>query len=89
MYKIRKMAMKLSKFSLNNETKLFLIFLLVYGFFMHWTGWEEESRFSLTKSIVENGTLNIDNYYFFSGDLAYYNGHYYSDKMPGISLGCR
>jgi hypothetical protein len=49
-------------------------------------GWNEKSRLALTRAIVENGTIAIDIFEKGTGDKAYYNGHYYSDKAPGLSL---
>ncbi len=74
--------MKFSK----TEVKLFITFLIIYTLFIHWSGWDDDSRFVLTRSIVENNTLSIDDYYRFTGDRAYYQGHYYSDKAPGMSF---
>ncbi len=40
------------------------------------------SRAAMVASIVEHGTLNIDAYAEHSGDKAFINGHYYSEKAP-------
>lgn len=68
------------------ELKIFLTFLLVSVCFIHWVGWNEESRIALTKSIVKEGRIEIDNYSNFTGDKMLYNGRYYSDKAPGTSF---
>lgn len=65
----------------------FLILLICYGyFFPRWASWSQNSRLDLVLAIVDEGTLNIDNYYENTGDYAYFDGHYYSDKAPGLSF---
>ena len=68
------------------EVKLFLTFFLIYAFFVQWYGWNEQSRFILTKAIVEENRFEIDSLYNTTGDRAYYRDHYYSDKDPGVSF---
>lgn len=70
----------------NIEIKIFLTFFLIYLLFSHWVGWNEESRISLTKSISRENSFQIDIYANFTGDRAFYDGHYYSDKAPGTSF---
>jgi hypothetical protein len=52
--------------------------------------WNGNSRLNLTRAIVEQGTLRIDDYHaapgWITGDKAFYEGHYYSDKAIGASL---
>ncbi len=48
--------------------------------------WNADTRIFLTASIVDRGQLNIDPFAVFTGDVASYRGHYYSDKAPGLSL---
>src|SRR5207249_4759356 len=57
-----------------------------YAYFYHGGGWNENSRFDLTRAIVEHHTLRIDAYHQNTGDKAFFDGHYYSDKAPGLSL---
>ncbi len=50
----------------------------------------EKSRVFLTEAIVEHGSLNIDAAVQRQGvtvDLAYFGGHFYTDKAIGLSLG--
>jgi hypothetical protein len=68
------------------ELKIFLTFFIIYFIFVHWIGWNENSRFNLVSSIVDEKKFEIDSYYNNTGDRAYYNRHYYSDKEPGVSL---
>ena len=66
-----------------------LIFALVfisYAYFYQGGGWSQNSRFDLVRAIVEQGTLRIDAYHENTQDKAYYQGHYYSDKAPGLAL---
>jgi len=68
------------------EIKIFLIFFIIFALFTHWWGWDENSRFNLTRSIVDGGKLEIDDYANNTADRAYYKGHYYCEKEPSISL---
>jgi hypothetical protein len=69
------------------QVYLFLVLLLCYGyFFPRWASWSQNSRLDLVLAIVDEGTLSIDSYYENTGDYAYFNGHYYSDKAPGLSF---
>ncbi len=44
------------------------------------------TRLGLTLSIVERGELNIDRFAKITTDKALFEGHYYADKAPGLSL---
>jgi len=69
------------------EILLFVILLSCYAyFFPRWASWNQNSRLDLVMAIADQGTLAIDEYYQNTGDYAYYNGHYYSDKAPGLSF---
>lgn len=57
-----------------------------YSYFYQGTGWNQESHFALARALVEQHTVRIDHYQNSTGDKAYYEGHYYSDKAPGLSL---
>lgn len=46
----------------------------------------EISRFGLTWSLVDRHSLNIDTVEAFTIDKAFYKGHYYTDKAPGLSF---
>jgi hypothetical protein len=66
---------------------LFLGLLVCFGYFLpRWADWNVNSRFDLVISIVDDRTLTIDRLVANTGDYADYNGHYYSDKAPGIAL---
>ena len=47
-------------------------------------GWNQNSRFDLLRAIVERHTLAIDAYHENTQDKAHFQGHYYSDKAPGL-----
>ena len=53
-------------------------------FFYEGGGWNQNSRFDLVRAIVERHTLQIDAYHENTEDKAHFNGHYYSDKAPGL-----
>lgn len=68
------------------EIILALTLLLCYGFFRQEPAWNEFSRYDLVRALVEDGTTRIDAYHDNTGDKAFYQGHYYSDKAPGASI---
>lgn len=57
---------------------------LSFVYFYEGGGWNQNSRFDLLRAIVERHTLRIDEYHENTGDKAESNGHYYSDKAPGV-----
>lgn len=68
------------------EIILALALLLSYGFFQQSPAWNEYSRYDLVRALVEDGTTSIDRYHENTGDKAFYDGHYYSDKAPGTAF---
>lgn len=54
------------------------------------TGWNVNTRLNLIYAVVDEGTLRIDNYHalpaYETGDKAVFEGHFYSDKIFGVSL---
>ena len=44
------------------------------------------TRTAMVVGILEEGTARIDKYQAFTCDKAFFAGHYYSDKAPGLSL---
>ena len=71
----------------NREAKIFLIVWLVYLFYIQTVpGGMESSQLCLTRAIVDEHRLEVDTYYNYSNDLAFYNGHYYSGVSPTISF---
>ena len=57
---------------------------LSFIYFHEGGGWNQNSRFDLLRAIVERHTLQIDAYHDNTQDVAHFNGHYYSDKAPGL-----
>lgn len=49
-------------------------------------GWNSISRLALTANLVQYGRLDIGDFEKKTGDKAEYNGKFYSDKAPGMSL---
>lgn len=66
---------------------VFLVLLVCYLYFLpRWADWNVNSRMNLVLAVVDQNTLAIDSYYHNTGDYAFYNGHYYSDKAPGSAF---
>ena len=57
-----------------------------YAYFYQGTGWNQNSHFDLARALAEQHSVRIDRYEWNTGDKAFYQGHYYSDKAPGLSL---
>lgn len=68
------------------EIILALVLLFAYGFFQQVPSWNEYSRYDLVRALVEDGTTRIDRFQENTGDKAFYDGHFYSDKAPGTAL---
>lgn len=68
------------------ETALFVLLFGAYAYFFPAGGWNQNSRFDLTRAIVERHTLVIDAYRSNTFDLSERDGHAYCDKAPGVSL---
>jgi hypothetical protein len=51
----------------------------------HPIGWNEASHYAQVRAL-DRGTPIIDAYQRTTGDKAYYHGHYYGDKAPGLAL---
>lgn len=73
--------------------RIFLTVFLTYAVFVNFFGWNESSGLNLTRSIADEGRLEIDSYcnlpgadarrfYEFTGDRAYFNEHFYSTRAP-------
>ncbi|HEY3971425.1 MAG TPA: hypothetical protein VGM18_00385 [Candidatus Sulfotelmatobacter sp.] len=61
-----------------------LVTFLSFIYFYEGGGWNQNSRFDLLRAIIEQHTLQIDAYHENTQDKAHFNGHYYSDKAPGL-----
>ncbi len=60
------------------------VLFLSFVYFYEGGGWNQNSRFDLLRAIVEQHTLRIDAYHENTQDKAHFQGHYYSDKAPGL-----
>ncbi len=63
-----------------------VITFIPYAYFYPGGGWNQNSRFDLVRAITERHALSIDAYQENTRDKAFANGHYYSDKAPGVAL---
>lgn len=59
---------------------------ITYVAFPPMAGWNENSRFNLTRAIVDHRTFTIDAYRLNTGDKAQCGAHTCTDKAPGTSL---
>lgn len=68
---------------------LFLAVFLSAASLDHPATWNDNSRLDLVFAVVERGTFRIDAYHdsppTHTGDKAFFEGHYYSDKVIGVS----
>jgi len=74
----------------DNKNKIFILllsatFVLMFSYHKHSYD-NENTRLDLAYSIVIRNTLNIDPYHENTIDKAYFEGHYYCDKAPGLSF---
>ena len=65
---------------------VFVILLTCYGYFQPSLNWASSSRADVVYALVEQNTLSIDHYEKNTGDKAFFEGHYYTDKSIGPSL---
>ena len=78
---------------------IFLVVTLACGWFYAQGSWNQNARYDMIYSFVEPGTpdfltFRIDHFHiiwkgkktFNTGDWAFHDGHYYSNKAPGASL---
>lgn len=66
---------------------VFVALMLAYCYVLpRWADWNQNSRFDLTRALVEHRTVAIDRYAANTGDYATVNGRIVSDKAPGLSL---
>ncbi len=65
---------------------LFLILLACYSYFRPALNWATSSRADVVYALVEMNTFQIDHYEKNTGDKAFFEGHYYTDKSIGPSL---
>jgi hypothetical protein len=63
---------------------IFLSLFVPFSYFNHSDGWNQGVRLAELHAIVLKGTIRIDAYHHHTGDKAYINGHYYSEKAPAM-----
>ena len=59
--------------------------LIAYAWPQQPTGWNASAHFALVRSLAD-GRATIDEYREETGDVAWYRGHYYTAKAPGLAL---
>jgi len=65
---------------------LFVLLFASYAYFYQAGGWNQNSRFAVVRAIAQERVLCIDRFADSTGDKAFFRGHYYSDKAPGLAL---
>jgi hypothetical protein len=65
---------------------VFIILLGTYSYFWQSRDWNTASRLMLTYAMSERGSVSIDGYEDQTRDRARVGAHYYSDKLPGVSI---
>jgi hypothetical protein len=66
---------------------LFLLLLISYVYVLpRWADPNQDSRLKMVVAVVEDGSFQIDKYLGTTVDYAKVNGHYYSDKAPGVAF---
>lgn len=75
---------------MSNRTRssllIFAIGFLSAAWFFNGGGQNQNVNFNLTRAIVEQQSIRVDDYRDNTVDLSYSDGHYYSNKPPGSSL---
>jgi len=75
----------------SEKTKPYLFTLFIFvavtsTYFFQGANPNTNSRFNLARAIAEQGTLQIDTYAANTVDKSFFQGHYYSDKAPGMAF---
>ena len=75
---------------------IFILFFITFAYFFQGGGWNQNTRICLTRAIIDQQTFVIDAYkedlkdpsfeFVNTGDWAFKDGHYYTNKSPGMSL---
>lgn len=63
---------------------IFILLFCAYAYIHQTDAWNHNSRMDALHALVVRRELNIDAYAKNTGDKAFVNGHFYSDKAPGI-----
>ncbi len=62
------------------------VLIFSFAYFVGAPAWNQNSRFALTRGLVEDGSVTIDGSHHTTGDKSFRDGHFYSDKAPGVSV---
>ncbi|MCZ7583407.1 MAG: glycosyltransferase family 39 protein [Deltaproteobacteria bacterium] len=65
---------------------LFALAWISYAYFFHGGSWGPNAALDMTRAIVEQHRVEIDDYRANTGDWASANGHFYLGKNPGSGL---
>ncbi len=65
---------------------IFAILMFCYAFIHQGLGMNQNSRLALLRAVFLLKTMNIDAEHSNTSDKSIHEGHYYSDKAPGIAL---
>jgi hypothetical protein len=65
---------------------VFGVLIASYACFWQSRDWNTASRLMLTYAIVDRGTIQLDGLNDQTRDIAFFDGHYYTDKLPGLSF---
>ena len=84
-HQLARIKNKINRFS-GFETRILLLFLLISALFASWDPTQGNSRLDTTRSIVEDGDIEISEYANNTIDKVEVFGRAYSDKAPGSSL---
>ncbi len=79
---------RLRRWSTTPAAAMVALLLGCYAYFYQAGGWNQNSRFNLVRSTVEDGSLRTDRFAQNTGDDAVRDGHHYCDKAPGASWLC-
>ena len=71
---------------MKRKALLFVLLLLISYSFVQYTGANQRSRFDLVLAMANEHSFVIDRYAENTVDKSFYDGHYYSDKAPGVSF---
>ncbi len=68
------------------STAVLITLLFAYGYFFGGSGFNQNATFALTRAIVEQGRLHIDDYASNTADVSFHAGRTYSNKAPGLAI---
>src|SRR4051812_24330133 len=78
---------RLARLSRSGAFKLFALLFATFAFFYPGGGHNENARYDLIRSVVEDPRVWIDKYIYNSADVTpYQDHHWYSGKAPGAAL---